>query len=102
MPTLLDFLAYLGFDVTDDELINRNATRALNTAIALVHGGVGDDVEQYLPDDSRVVELVLIYAEDLFSQRGLSKKVSNATRALVHDTVQQLQMELRAAKEAEA
>ncbi len=100
MPTLLDFLAYLGYDVTDDEVVNKNATRALNTAIALVHGGVGEDVETYLPGDSRVVELVLIYAEDLFSQRGLSKKVSNATRLLVHDTVQQLQMELRAVKEA--
>lgn len=99
MPTLFDLLTYMGYDVTDDEVINKNADRALSTAIQLVHGGVGEDVETYLPGDSRVTELVLIYAEDLYSQRGLSAKVSNATRQLVRDTVLQLQMELRAAKE---
>lgn len=99
MPNKEDLLIYMGYDVTDDDVVNKNATRALATAIKLVHGGVGEDVETYLPDDSRVTELVLIYAEDLFSQRGLSKKVSGATRALVHDTVQQLQLELRRKRE---
>lgn len=99
MPTKDDLLTYMGYDVTDDEVVNKNATRALATAIKLVHGGVGEDVETHMAGDSRVTELVLIYAEDLFSQRGLSKKVSGATRALVHDTVQQLQLELRRKRE---
>lgn len=100
MPTLADFLAYLGYDVTDDEVVNKNATRALATAVQLLHGGVGEDVETFLPDDSRIMELVLIYAEDLYSQRGLPAKVSNATRRLVSDMEQQLRLELRRAKEA--
>lgn len=100
MPTLADFLAYLGYDVTDDEVVNKNATRALATAVQLLHGGVGEDVETFLPDDSRIMELVLIYAEDLYSQRGLPARVSNATRRLVSDMEQQLRLELRRAKEA--
>ena len=99
MPTKEEFLTYMGYDVTDDEVVNQNATRSLATAIQLVRGGVGEDVETHMAGDSRVMELVLIYAEDLFSQRGLSKKVSGATRALVHDLVQQLQMELRRKRE---
>ena len=102
MPTREDLLTYMGYDITDDEIVNKNADWALAAAIQLVHGGVGDDVDTYLPGDSRVTELVLIYAEDLYSQRGLSAKVSNATRLLVYDTVQQLQLELRDAREAAA
>lgn len=100
MPTKEDLLIYMGYDVTDDEVVNRNATRALATAIQLVHGGVGEDVETYMPNDSRIVELVLIYAEDLYSQRGLAAKVTNATRRLVVDMELQLQLELKQAKEA--
>lgn len=100
MPTREDLLTYMGYDITDDEIVNKNADRALATAKQLVYGGVGDDVDKYLPGDSRVTELALIYAEDLYSQRGLSAKVSNATRLLVQDSVLQLQMELRKAREA--
>lgn len=97
---LEDFLQYLGYDVTDDELVNKNATRALNTAKQTVLGAVGDDVEKYLPNDPRVAELVLIYADDLFSERGVSAKVSGAIRRAVADMELQLRMELAAAKEA--
>lgn len=98
--TLEDFLQYLGYDVTDDELVNKNATRALNTAKKTVLGAVGDDVETYLPGDPRVAELVLIYADDLFSERGVSAKVSGATRRAVADMELQLRLELAEAKEA--
>lgn len=98
--TLEDFLHYLGYDVTDDELVNKNATRALNTAKKTVLGAVGDDVETYLPGDPRVTELVLIYADDLFSERGVSAKVSGATRRAVADMELQLRLELAEAKEA--
>ncbi len=100
MPTLNEALTYLGYDVTDDAMVNANVTRCLRTAEAVLHGAVGEDVETYLPEDPRVAELVLIYMEDLHSQRGLAAKVSNATRRLVADMELQLQLELKQAKEA--
>jgi len=100
MVTVNDARLYLGIDVTDDDMVNHNVSRCLSTAVKVLHGAVGEDVEKYLPDDSRVNELVLIYVEDLYSQRGLAAKVSNATRRLVSDMEQQLRLELRTAKEA--
>ena len=100
MPTLDDARTYLGIDVTDDELVNANVKRCLATATKTLHGAVGEDVDKYLPDDPRATELVLIYTEDLYSQRGLNAKVSGATRKLVAGMEQQLLLELRQAKEA--
>lgn len=100
MPTLNEALTYLGYDVTDDDMVNANVTRCLRTAEAVLHGAVGEDVATYLPEDPRVDELVLIYMEDLYSQRGLAAKVTNATRRLVADMELQLQLELKQAKEA--
>lgn len=94
MPTIEDALAYMGIDYPD-EVIRRNATRALATAIKTLHGAVGEDVEQLLPNDERATEIVLIFADDLYNQRGTSAKVSGATRQLVSDMILQLQMELR-------
>ena len=99
MPTLEEALLYLGIDYTD-EVTNKNVTRALATAEKTVQGAVGDDVGDYLKDDPRVTELVLIYLEDLYSQRGVSAKVSGATRRLVYDMELQLRMELATAKAA--
>ena len=99
MPTMEDARTYLGIDIADDDLVNRNITRALATAQKTLLGSVGEDVSTYLPNDPRVTELVLIYMEDLYSQRGLAAKVSNATRRLVSDMELQLRMELRIAKE---
>lgn len=101
MPTLEDARLYLGIDYAD-ETTDKNVTRALATAKATLYGAVGEDVETYLPNDSRIVELVLIYTDDLYSQRGVAAKVSGATRRLVFDMEQQLKMELRTAKEAAA
>ena len=98
MPTLQEALTYLGYDVLDDDVINANVTRCLATAERILQGAVGKDVGTYLPEDPRVKELALIYVDDLHSQRGLSNKVSGATRRLVHDMVEQLQLELRKAK----
>lgn len=102
MPTLEDALTYMGIDITDDPVINANATRCLRTATHILHGAVGNDVEKLLPDDSRVMELVLIYTEDLYSQRGMAAKVTGATRRSVANMVLQLQTELQAAREAAA
>ena len=98
MLTIDDALTYLGIDYPDD-VVRTNVTRALATARATVLGGVGEDVETYLPDDSRVAELTLIYMEDLYSQRGASAKVTNATRKLVLSMESQLRLELARAKE---
>lgn len=100
MPTLDDARTYLGIDITDDELVNANVKRCLATATKTLHGAVGEDVDKYLPEDPRATELVLIYTEDLYSQRGFNAKVSGATRKLVADMEQQLRLELRQAREA--
>lgn len=101
MPTIEDALAYLGIDYPDD-VIRRNANRALATAIKTLHGAVGEDVEQLLPNDERATEIVLMFTDDLYSQRGTSAKVSGATRQLVSDMILQLQMELRTKREEAA
>ena len=98
MPTKEELLQYLGIDYPD-EVINSNAERCLGTAKRILFGAVGEDVLALLPDDERAKELVLIYAEDLYSQRGVAAKVSGATRRQVADMELQLRMELRAIRE---
>lgn len=98
MPTIEAALQYLGIDYAD-AVVTANVTRALNTAVKTLHGAVGDDVELLLPNDARAEELVLIYLDDLYSSRGVSAKVSGATRQLVHTMEMQLIMELRSIRE---
>ena len=102
MPKKDDLLAYCGIDYTD-AMVERNVTRALGAAIGMVKGSIAADIDDVMPDDDRVAELVLIYAEDLYSGRGTlnsdSAKVSGATRRLVNDIETQLRMEYRQAKE---
>ena len=99
MPTTQEALEHLGIDYAD-AVVTANVNRALEAAKHILHGAVGDDVEEYLPDDPRVSELVLIYTDDLYSDRGVvSSKASNATRRLVADMEQQLRLELSRAKE---
>lgn len=98
MPTMDDALAYLGIDYPDD-VIKKNVSRALASAKKWLHGAVGEDVETLMPDDERAAELVLIVTDDLYSDRGVSAKVSGATRAAVADMVLQLQLELRTLRE---
>lgn len=98
MPTVDDCLAYLGIDYADD-LVRKNVTRALATAVKVLHGAVGEDVVTLMPDDSRARELVLIYMDDLYSEKGVSAKVSGATRRMVADMEMQLRLELRTRRE---
>lgn len=98
MPTIEDVLAYLGIDYAD-EVVTRNVESAMATAKQVLLGSVGEDVETYLPNDPRVAELVKIYVDDLYSERGLSAKVSNATRQMVNTMEWQLRLELARAKE---
>lgn len=94
MPTLEDALLYLGIDYADD-VITANVTRALRTAVATLHGSVGEDVEILMPDDPRITELVLLYVDDLYSNRGLSNKAIGSYRRLISDMEWQLRLELR-------
>lgn len=100
MPTLEDALAYLGIDYADD-VVRKNVERAMATAWQTLLGSVGYDVAEYLPDDPRVTELVLIYLDDLYSERGVIAKVSNSTRHMVNSMEWQLRLELAAAKDRE-
>lgn len=99
MPTVEEALAYLGIDYTDD-VVTANVTRALASAKSLVYGSVGEDVEVYMPDDPRIKELVLIYLDDLYTQRGLSYKQIGSQRRLIADMEWQLRLELRQLKGA--
>lgn len=103
LPTIDDLQAYCGIDYTDD-MVMRNLSRALATAIQTVKGAIGNDVDTVLPNDSRVTDLVLIYGDDLYSNRGIfntdNAKVSGATRRLVNDLETQVRMAYREAKEA--
>lgn len=98
MPSYEDALAYLGIDY-EDEMVQKNVELALAAAKQTLFGSVGKDVETYLPGDARVRQLVLIYLDDLYSERGVSAKVSNATRWMVNSMELQLRLELAAAKE---
>lgn len=97
MPTVEDALLYIGIDYAD-EMVTANATRALAAARRTLLGAVGEDVETVLEGDERITELILIYFDDLYSERGISAKtnlkVSSATRNLVNSMEIQLKMEL--------
>lgn len=98
MPTTDEALAYLGIDYADENVLV-NVSRSLKAAYGMLRGSVGDDVSIYLPEDPRVEELIMIYLDDLYSERGVSSKVSGATRRLVESMETQLRLELRAKKE---
>jgi hypothetical protein len=98
LPNITDALEHLGID-EPDEAVTRDVSRALDAARHTLYGAVGADVEQYLPDDPRAAELVLVYLDDLYDERGVSAKVSGAVRHLVQTLELQLRLELRAARE---
>lgn len=100
MPTIGEALDYLGIDYTDDA-VTRNVTRALAAADKTVRGAVGADIWDLMPNDERAKELVLIYTDDLYSNRGMSAKVSGAVRLSVATVELQLRLELGALRAKE-
>lgn len=98
MPTTGELFNYLGIDYAD-EVVTYNVEKAAATARRTLLGAVGEDVEELLPDDERVEELIKIYTDDLYSERGVSAKVSGATRKLVQSMELQLKLELRQKRE---
>lgn len=102
-PTIEDLQAYCGIDYADDVMVKKNLTLALNTATATLKGAIGEDVDTVLPDDERAHTLVLIYGDDLYSNRGVfntdNAKVSGATRRMTNDLETQVRLEYRLKKE---
>lgn len=94
MVTIDEALQHLGIDYPD-KVITANVTRALKAADSTLKGAVGADVWELMKDDGRPEELLLTYMDDLYSERGVSAKVSGATRRMVAAMELQLQLELR-------
>lgn len=94
MVTIDDALQHLGIDYPDEVIID-NVTRAMKAAESTLKGAVGADVWELMKDDGRPEQLLLTYMDDLYSERGVSAKVSGATRRMVAAMELQLQLELR-------
>lgn len=97
MLTIEDALVHLGHDIDADDITRRKVAACLAAAERTMLGAVGDDVREILPDDPRADELVRIYLDDLYDERGLSAKVSGAMRRQVQTLEQQLIAERRRA-----
>lgn len=102
MPTIEETLAYLGIDEVDS-MVKMNVERALASAKRTLEGEFGEDVFTLLPDDARVKDLALIYADESYSKRGIGEasgaKSAAAMRRLVADMELQIRMELRQLRE---
>lgn len=101
MLTYEEALIHLGIDYPDANQATI-VRQKLAAAVKTLHGAVGEDVEMLLPDDPRAAELVLAYLDDLYSNRGVSAKVSNAVRLSLASQELQLKLELRKLREAAA
>ena len=87
---LQDLYDYLGIDYADD-MVQRNATRAINAADAFIKGGVA---ESYSTNDPRAIELALALAGDFYDARGaMSDKALNNYRRMMDDLMFQLRIE---------
>lgn len=94
MPTLNDAMTYLGIEPEyADERIIQNVSDALSAAIGLLRGGIGAKADTVFAKDDRARQLVLIYTDDLYSERTLSAKANAAQRRLADSLELQLRME---------
>ena len=88
METLRD---HLGIDY-EDPSTSRILFRLLNVADRYMIGALGDG---YPAEDERVIQAQLMICDDLFSSRGVSDKVSGATRRLLDNLLLQVRLEMR-------
>ena len=100
MVTLNDAAMHIGIDYLDDGMTVANLQRALDSAIYRLYGAVGRDVEQYLGEDPRVNQLVLIYTEEGYDNHPGSAKQDAAKNHLRDNLELQLRLELRTLREA--
>lgn len=100
MITINDAARYMGIDYYQgDEMVTANLQRAIASASSRLHGSVGKDVENYLPGDPRIDELLLIYAEESYDNHPGSAKQASAQNHLRDLYETQLRLELRRVKE---
>lgn len=102
MPTLEEILEYLGIDYADDA-VSRNAQRALDAAVGIVKGAVGDDVYDILTDSEKLKEFTILHTADLYDERNTTTlKATAVNRRIVAVMELQLKMEYRRKKEESA
>ena len=102
MPTLEEILEYLGIDYADDA-VSRNAQRALDAAVGIVKGAVGDDVFDVLTDSEKLKEFTILHTADLYDERNTTTlKATAVNRRIVAVMELQLKMEYRRKKEESA
>ena len=88
METLRD---HPGIDY-EDPSPTRTLSRLLSLADKYRIGALGAG---YPAEDERVIQAQLMVCDDLFSSRGMSDKVSGATRKLLDNLLLQVRMEMR-------
>lgn len=93
METLRD---HLGIDY-EDPSTSRILSRLLSLADHYMIGALG---EGYPAEDERVIQGQLMICDDLFSSRGVSDKVSGATRKLLDNLLLQVRLEMREGDES--
>ena len=100
MVTINEAAQYIGIDYLDDVMTVANLQRALDSAIYRLYGSVGRDVEEYLGNDPRVTQLVLIYTEEGYDNHPGSAKQDAAKNHLRDNLELQLLLELRTLRDA--
>lgn len=85
-----ELLSYLGIDYADD-MVNKNITRAINTADGELRESVS---ENYPVDHPLTKELALIYASNAYENRG-DVSLSSNERKLSNDLALKLRLYLR-------
>lgn len=91
--TVRDALDYLRIDEADDQIL-ANVERAMNSAAARLRKAIGDDVEDYLPDDACVDQLHLLYTRENYDAENLTEKEIRALKHLRDDLEPQLRRDL--------
>lgn len=82
---------HLGIDYEDPSTA-RILSRLLKLADSYMIGALG---KGYPADDERVVQAQLMICDDLFSSRGVSDKVSGATRKQLDNLLIQVRLDMR-------
>lgn len=82
---------HLGIDYEDPGTA-RILSRLIKFADKYMIGALG---EGYPAEDERVIQAQLMICDDLFSTRGMSDKVSGATRKLLDNILLQVRLDMR-------
>lgn len=82
---------HLGIDY-EDPGTSRILSRLLSVADKYMIGALGTG---YPAEDERVIQAQLMICDDLFSSRGVSDKVSGATRKMLDGLLLQVRLDMR-------